>query len=135
MTDWGKPIEPAKPITIAELGIVVMGEFCGSEGFINSQSGEQSKIFEVCLAAGARVPEFREGDYLRFWGTKDLEQKLRRVQVRDSVRIEFKGMMELSGDKQMKVFEVRRAPAAGGGDRRPWSDGAPPPEDDDTPPY
>ena len=52
---------------------------------------------------------FAEGDECRFWGSYDLDDKLRRVPLGVLVRIAYTGSQKLSGARTMKVFEVRVA--------------------------
>lgn len=109
---WGEPIEPGKPVAIDTDGIVVAGKYIGFSSFLQEGTARESRIHEVELSeTGWHVPgdNYQPGDSFRFWGSYDLDQKLRRVEDGEVVRIEYKGKEELPGGREMKRFEVRRA--------------------------
>lgn len=131
---WGEPIEQGKPVAIDSEGTVVVGRYLEYQSFLQ-EGKRESRIHEVELGEGFHIVSaagvsLAVGDSFRFWGSYDLDQKLRRIEHGELVRIEFKGLEELSaaGDgkaREMKRFEVRRALGAsprprGGTDNPPF---------------
>ena len=115
--EWNDPIESKQPISIDDEGCVLIGSYLGSIESTQRDSNDKerkSKIHTVTIAIGtALVPlpmgGFDEGDECRFWGSYDLDDKLRRVSLGDRVRIAYIETQKLSGARTMKVFEVRTA--------------------------
>ena len=115
--DWGDPIEMRAPMLIDYVGCVVVGRYLGSTLVHHREDDRTSKIHSVVLADGfADLPdEFKDGEEIRFWGSYDLDEKLRRVRTDHSVRIEYTGKEKLSGAREMKIFEVRLSKKNGNG--------------------
>lgn len=111
---WNEPIEPMAPIPIDVDGLVVIGTYLGSSDVQLRESKRDSKIHSVVLEGETAMPT---GETLpaktefRFWGSYDLDEKLRRVPIRRTVRIVYVGKEELPGEREMKRFEVRVAKA------------------------
>ena len=114
---WGEPIEPKRPVSIDDEGVVIVGLYLGATGFEQHDAAgkpRKSKIHSVKVREGFRflplpMGGFHEGDEFRFWGSYDLDDKLRRVPGGALVRIAYQHSDKLSGGRTMKVFEVRMA--------------------------
>lgn len=115
--EWNDPIESKQPISIDDEGCVVVGSYlCSSEITQRDSSGRERKsnIHTVVIAIGTALAPlpmggFVEGDECRFWGSYDLDDKLRRVSLGVRVRVAYIETRNLSGGRTMKVFEVRTA--------------------------
>ena len=121
--DWGEPIEPRAPIKIDAEGCVVVGKYTGVIAEVEQKrdTDRKSKIHGVLLEVGTAlvgkgIPEgyvWDSGDECRFWGSFDLDDKLRLVPVGSRVRIAYTGNDSLSGGRTMKRFEVRTSKVNG----------------------
>lgn len=108
--EWGKPIEVATPISIDSEGCLVVGRYYGAVEVSHRESERKSKIHSVILLEKIAFPNgevLNQGDECRFWGSYDLDEKLRRVLEGEKIRIAYIGMEKLSGNREMKIFEVR----------------------------
>jgi len=125
--EWGKPIELPAPISIDQDGCVVIGNYAGATTITHREDGRKSQIHSVDLLSGYVLPNgsptMAIRDECRFWGSYDLDEKLRRVVVGQKVRIAYVGTDKLSGGREMKIFEVRPAVMSQEDERNP-----PPPE-------
>ena len=117
-TDWGEPVEIGAPVAIDFPGCVVAGYYVGaSEVTTKTESGQKRKStihslslhIETMLVGQEPAVLWEPGDVFRFWGSYDLDQKLKVVPVGHLIKITYLKKEKLSGDRAMKMFEVRLA--------------------------